>query len=224
MAGPDRRDRRATDAGRERRDVRQPPRHPRHGSDWFRELGTAESPGTVVCTVSGDTVRSGVAEIELGHPAAGGARAGRRWRATRPRARRGPVRGRQPGADAQCVRHAAELRGDARGRGRASAPPGSSCSTTPPTSSPSPPGWRGSSRSSRAVSAATARTTASRSRPCWRSLAGVRGPTRDEADELAHAARPRRRGCPVQPRHPAAGGRGQHPRTVPGARRRAHHG
>ncbi len=40
----------------------------RFGADWFRELGTAESPGTVVCTVSGDTVRAGVAEIELGTP------------------------------------------------------------------------------------------------------------------------------------------------------------
>jgi NADH:ubiquinone oxidoreductase subunit F (NADH-binding) len=57
----------------------------RFGADWFRELGTAESPGTVVCTVSGDTVRAGVAEIELGTPLrdvieriGGGARPGRR--------------------------------------------------------------------------------------------------------------------------------------------------
>ena len=55
----------------------------RFGADWFRELGTAESPGTVVCTVSGDTVRAGVAEVELGTPLrevieriGGGARAG----------------------------------------------------------------------------------------------------------------------------------------------------
>jgi NADH:ubiquinone oxidoreductase subunit F (NADH-binding) len=40
----------------------------REGAGWFRELGTDESPGTVVCTISGDTVRSGVAEIELGTP------------------------------------------------------------------------------------------------------------------------------------------------------------
>lgn len=40
----------------------------RNGAEWFRELGTAESPGTIVCTVSGDTVRSGVAEVELGTP------------------------------------------------------------------------------------------------------------------------------------------------------------
>jgi NADH-quinone oxidoreductase subunit F len=40
----------------------------RFGADWFRELGTAESPGTVVCTVSGDVARAGVAEVELGTP------------------------------------------------------------------------------------------------------------------------------------------------------------
>jgi NADH-quinone oxidoreductase subunit F len=56
----------------------------RYGADWFRELGTEESPGTIVCTVTGDTVRSGVAEIELGTPLrealeqiGGGARPGR---------------------------------------------------------------------------------------------------------------------------------------------------
>lgn len=56
----------------------------RLGADWFRELGTADSPGTIVCTVSGDTVRSGVAEFALGTPLrevieelGGGVRAGR---------------------------------------------------------------------------------------------------------------------------------------------------
>ena len=36
------------------------------GADWFRSLGTPSSPGTVVCTVSGATVRHGVAEVPLG--------------------------------------------------------------------------------------------------------------------------------------------------------------
>jgi NADH:ubiquinone oxidoreductase subunit F (NADH-binding) len=36
------------------------------GPDWFREFGTESSPGTIVCTISGDTVRAGVAEIPLG--------------------------------------------------------------------------------------------------------------------------------------------------------------
>ncbi|MGH9209217.1 MAG: NADH-ubiquinone oxidoreductase-F iron-sulfur binding region domain-containing protein [Acidimicrobiales bacterium] len=38
------------------------------GAAWFRTLGTSESPGTVVCTVSGATRRHGVDEIELGTP------------------------------------------------------------------------------------------------------------------------------------------------------------
>jgi NADH-quinone oxidoreductase subunit F len=36
------------------------------GAAWFREMGTAESPGTVVCTVTGDVVRAGIGEIPLG--------------------------------------------------------------------------------------------------------------------------------------------------------------
>src|SRR3954471_2222254 len=38
------------------------------GAEWFRSLGTAESPGNLVVTVVGDTVRAGVAEVELGTP------------------------------------------------------------------------------------------------------------------------------------------------------------
>jgi NADH:ubiquinone oxidoreductase subunit F (NADH-binding) len=38
----------------------------RHGPDWFRELGTAEDPGSVLVTVSGDVRRPGVIEVELG--------------------------------------------------------------------------------------------------------------------------------------------------------------
>lgn len=38
------------------------------GADWFRSMGTATSPGTVVCTVVGDVVHPGVAEVELGTP------------------------------------------------------------------------------------------------------------------------------------------------------------
>ena len=36
------------------------------GAEWFRSMGTAESPGHAVATVVGDVVRPGVAEIELG--------------------------------------------------------------------------------------------------------------------------------------------------------------
>lgn len=58
------------------------------GPDWFRELGTAESPGSVVCTITGDVERSGVVEVAMGTPlsevislVAGAPRKGRRWSA-----------------------------------------------------------------------------------------------------------------------------------------------
>jgi NADH:ubiquinone oxidoreductase subunit F (NADH-binding) len=38
------------------------------GSEWFRSMGTAESPGTVVATVVGDVVAPDVGEVELGTP------------------------------------------------------------------------------------------------------------------------------------------------------------
>lgn len=38
------------------------------GSGWFRSMGTETSPGTMVCTVVGDVVSPGVAELELGTP------------------------------------------------------------------------------------------------------------------------------------------------------------
>jgi NADH-quinone oxidoreductase subunit F len=54
------------------------------GPEWHRSLGTAESPGLVVCTVVGDVARAGVGEVELGTPLAevidrigGGVRPGR---------------------------------------------------------------------------------------------------------------------------------------------------
>jgi NADH-quinone oxidoreductase subunit F len=54
------------------------------GSDWFRALGTSQSPGTMICTVVGDVVTPGVAELPLGtalraviQAAGGGVAAGR---------------------------------------------------------------------------------------------------------------------------------------------------
>jgi NADH-quinone oxidoreductase subunit F len=38
------------------------------GSDWFRSMGTPESPGTVVVTVVGDVVGPDVGEVEIGTP------------------------------------------------------------------------------------------------------------------------------------------------------------
>jgi NADH-quinone oxidoreductase subunit F len=39
-----------------------------NGPEWFRAIGTAESSGTVCCTVIGDVSRAGVVEVELGTP------------------------------------------------------------------------------------------------------------------------------------------------------------
>jgi NADH:ubiquinone oxidoreductase subunit F (NADH-binding) len=36
------------------------------GADWFRREGTAESPGTIVCTITGRVARPGVGEVALG--------------------------------------------------------------------------------------------------------------------------------------------------------------
>jgi NADH-quinone oxidoreductase subunit F len=38
------------------------------GVEWFRSMGTAASPGTLVCTVVGDVVAPDVGEVELGTP------------------------------------------------------------------------------------------------------------------------------------------------------------
>ncbi len=38
------------------------------GATEYRSLGTDESPGTIICTVSGDTLRAGVGELPLGTP------------------------------------------------------------------------------------------------------------------------------------------------------------
>jgi NADH-quinone oxidoreductase subunit F len=38
------------------------------GADWFREVGTDDSAGTVLCTVSGCTNRAGVGEFTMGTP------------------------------------------------------------------------------------------------------------------------------------------------------------
>jgi len=36
------------------------------GAKWFRSVGTSESPGTIVCTITGATNRHGVAEVAMG--------------------------------------------------------------------------------------------------------------------------------------------------------------
>ncbi len=39
-----------------------------NGPDWFRGVGTAESPGTIVCTITGDVERHAVGEFPMGTP------------------------------------------------------------------------------------------------------------------------------------------------------------
>jgi NADH-quinone oxidoreductase subunit F len=58
------------------------------GAEWFRSMGTADSPGHAVATVVGDVVHPGVAEIDLGmrlsdliEEVGGGAKPGRRVKA-----------------------------------------------------------------------------------------------------------------------------------------------
>jgi NADH-quinone oxidoreductase subunit F len=38
------------------------------GADWFRSMGTSQSPGTIVCTMVGDVVAPDVGELEMGTP------------------------------------------------------------------------------------------------------------------------------------------------------------
>ena len=61
------------------------PRIMARGARWFRTLGTEESPGTIVCTVTGASRRHGVAEVMMGtslrkviQMVGGGARRGHR--------------------------------------------------------------------------------------------------------------------------------------------------
>ena len=61
------------------------------GAAWFRTEGTDDSPGTIVCTVTGQVQTEGVAEFEMGTPLreviehiGGGARPGRRIKAVLP--------------------------------------------------------------------------------------------------------------------------------------------
>ena len=67
------------------------PRIMARGAGWFRTVGTDESPGTIVCTVTGASRRHGVAEVMMGtslrkviQMVGGGARKGHRIKAVLP--------------------------------------------------------------------------------------------------------------------------------------------
>jgi NADH:ubiquinone oxidoreductase subunit F (NADH-binding) len=67
------------------------PRIISRGADWFRTEGTEQSPGTMVCTITGSTRRAGVGEVLMGTPLreviemiGGGPRRGHRIKAVMP--------------------------------------------------------------------------------------------------------------------------------------------
>src|SRR5205814_6277075 len=67
------------------------PRIVSRGAAWFRTEGTEQSPGTIVCTVTGSTRRAGVGEVIMGTPLrevidliGGGPRRGHRIKAVMP--------------------------------------------------------------------------------------------------------------------------------------------
>jgi len=61
--------RRAADARRQRRDARARRVTLAEGADWFREVGTQDSPGTVLCTVRRGSARRG-REFAMARPSA----------------------------------------------------------------------------------------------------------------------------------------------------------
>ena len=67
------------------------PRIISRGADWFRTEGTEQSPGTIICTITGSTRRAGVGEVLMGTPLreviemiGGGPRRGHRIKAVMP--------------------------------------------------------------------------------------------------------------------------------------------
>lgn len=76
------------------------PRIIARGADWFRTAGTEESPGTIVCTVTGSVRHHGVGEVQMGTPLrevietiGGGPREGRRIKAVLPGVAQGFITG-----------------------------------------------------------------------------------------------------------------------------------
>jgi NADH-quinone oxidoreductase subunit F len=76
------------------------PRIIARGADWFRTEGTEESPGTIICTITGSTVRHGVGEVPMGTPlrevieaVGGGLAAGRSVKAVLPGVAQGFIPG-----------------------------------------------------------------------------------------------------------------------------------
>ena len=124
------------------------------GSQWFKTMGTEQSTGTKVVSVSGCVQRPGNYEIELGIPSreiiydlAGGPGEGRKVKVWFPGGSSAP------GADRRRPRPALLLRGAWPRPARCSAPARSSSATTPSRSRSSHSEPRASTTTSRAASA-----------------------------------------------------------------------
>ena len=151
------------------------------GADWFREVGTDESPGTVLCTVSGCVDARRRRRVHDGNAAARDHRDARRRRRG-PAARSGPCsRARRPRSSPPTSSTRPRAGKACRRSAPGSARPRSSCSTTRPTSPPSARACRGSSRSSRAGSARRASRTACSSPTRSTRIAASEG-TEDDLD------------------------------------------
>ena len=133
-----------------------------HGPAWFRSVGTDESPGTIVCTITGATRRHGVGEFAMGTPlrdvieTLGGGAADER-------ALIAAMSGTANAAIAAPISTRRSPTNTSRDSARDSARPDSSSSTTRPISSLWPTALPASSPSNRAGSACRARTMVWRS-------------------------------------------------------------
>ena len=153
------------------------------GADWFREVGTDESPGTVLCTVSGCVTRAGVGEFTMGTPLreiietlGGGA-------AARPHdPRRAAGRGRRD-HHRRPARHARELGRHAGDRLRARRGGVHRASTTRPTSR----------RSAASVSRFLAVESCGQCTPCKQDSLLITDALHAHRDVRGHRGRSRRR-------------------------------
>ena len=136
------------------------------GAEWFRSIGTAQSPGNIIVTVVGDVTRPGLEEREMGTTLRAAIdEIGQRGR------RRSHDQGGAPGVRPTPCSPPRSSMSPSRSRtwpppAPASVRPGSSCTTTPRAWSR----WRGCSRascgSSRAASARLASSAPARSPSC----------------------------------------------------------
>ena len=104
----------ATGPGRQRRDAREHPLIVERGPEWFREIGTERSPGTIVCTVEWRDPPERCRRGPYGIDAARGDRRHRMGTATRPRSSGRPGWHRERSHPRPAVGHAVDLRGIAR--------------------------------------------------------------------------------------------------------------